>query len=148
MHTVFRICDIKPLDEQHRLFQVDLTLTNDDDNDLRILTDHVHKETFPQKEGWQRMGLLLLKIGQLDKAQQVYQILAEQTTNDSEKVTIYGQLALAKSDKGEYKDAITFYEKSLEIYKKVLPSNYPHMAGSCSNIGNLYYQTFIVWKST
>jgi tetratricopeptide (TPR) repeat protein len=140
MHTVFRICDIKPMDEHYRLFQVDLTLTNDDDNDLRILTDHVHKETFPQKEGWQRMGLLLLKIGQLDKAQQVYQILAEQTTNDSEKVTIYGQLALAKSDKGEYKDAITFYEKSLEIYKKVLPSNYPHMAGSCSNIGNLYYQ--------
>ena len=35
MHTVFRIRDIKSMGENHRLFQVDLTLTSDNDKDLR-----------------------------------------------------------------------------------------------------------------
>jgi hypothetical protein len=51
IHIVFRICDIKPMDENHRLFQVDLTLTTDNDKDLRVLTDHIREEIFPDSEG-------------------------------------------------------------------------------------------------
>jgi hypothetical protein len=69
MHTVFRICNIKPLDDCNRLFQVELTLTNDTDKDLRVLTDRIREETFPDTKGWYRLGLLLLKLGQSDRAQ-------------------------------------------------------------------------------
>ena len=51
MHTVFRIRDIKPMSENPRLFQVDLTLTSDNDKDLSILTDFIRQDTHPEQEG-------------------------------------------------------------------------------------------------
>ena len=48
MHSVFRIHDIKSMGENQRLIQVDLTLTGEnDDKDLRKLTDRIREETFP-----------------------------------------------------------------------------------------------------
>jgi hypothetical protein len=44
MYTVFRIDDIIPMDENHRLFQVELTLTRNNDQDLRRLTDRIREE--------------------------------------------------------------------------------------------------------
>jgi hypothetical protein len=41
VHTVFRINDIKPMDENDLLFEVNLTLTSDNDQDLRVLTDRI-----------------------------------------------------------------------------------------------------------
>jgi tetratricopeptide (TPR) repeat protein len=138
MQTVFRICDIKPMDENQRLFQVELALTNDNDKDLLALTDRIREETFPNSEGWYRLGLALIKMGQFDRAQEVYEILLEQKTNENEKASIYGQLAWAKYKQGKYNDAITFYENSLEIYKKALPSNHLYLAYSYNNIGGVY----------
>ena len=57
MHTVFRIDDIISMGENHRLFQVDLTLTTDNDKDLHILTDRIREETFPDAVGWYRLGI-------------------------------------------------------------------------------------------
>jgi hypothetical protein len=37
MHTVFRICDIKPMDGKNRLYEVALTLNSDNDEDLNEL---------------------------------------------------------------------------------------------------------------
>jgi tetratricopeptide (TPR) repeat protein len=139
MQTVFRIGDIKPMDEQHRLFQVELTLTSDNDKDLRMLTDRIHKETFPDEEGWYRLGKLLLTLGQPKKAEQVYEILLKQTTDESKTGSIYRLLGQAKDVQAEYQEAITFYEKSIKIYKKTLPPNHPDLAKSYNNIGNVYY---------
>ncbi|CAF4237845.1 unnamed protein product, partial [Adineta steineri] len=71
MHTIFRIEDIKPIDESNHLYQVNLTLTNENDKDLRILTDQIRQETFPDSKGWYRLGLLLIKMGQFTKAQEI-----------------------------------------------------------------------------
>ena len=90
MHTVFRIRDIKPMGENARLFQVNLTLTSDDDQDLRVLTDRIREESFPGTEGWYRLGSVLFKVGQsATRLDQVYQVLLEQTTKESEKAPIY-----------------------------------------------------------
>ena len=78
MHTVFRIRDIKSIGENRCLYQVDLTLTSDNDKDLRVLTDRIRKET-EESTGWDQLGKLLLKLGQAEKALQVYVILLEQT---------------------------------------------------------------------
>jgi tetratricopeptide (TPR) repeat protein len=137
MHTVFRISDIKPMGENHRLFQVELTLTSDNDKDLRVLTDCIREETSPNSRGWYRLGLVLLRLGQSEKAEEVYQILLKQETEESEKAAIYNQIGWANDELGKYKEAITFYEKSLEI-KKTLPSNHPNLASSYNNIGAVY----------
>ena len=140
MHTVFRINGIKPLGENQRLIQVDLTLTGEnDDKDLRILTDRIREDTFSDDEGWYRLGWALFKMGQFQKCQQVYEVMLEQATDEIEKGNIYCQLGTAKKDQGEYKEAITYYEKSLEIYRKTLPPNHLNLAVSYNNIGLVYY---------
>jgi tetratricopeptide (TPR) repeat protein len=138
MHTIFRINDIKSLDGNKRLFEVNLTLTGDNDQDLRVLTDRIREESFPHSEGWYRLGLMLFKMGQSDKAQEVYEVLLEQTTDESEKAPIYNQLGTIKDTQGEYQEAIIFYEKSLAIKQQSLPTNHPSLASSYNNIGNVY----------
>jgi tetratricopeptide (TPR) repeat protein len=138
MHTVFRISGIKPMDENHRLVQVDLTLTGDNDKDLRILSDRIREETFPDAQGWYRLGCMLHKMGQFQKAEQVYDAMLEQTTDESEKAGIYGQLGSVKNDQGEYKEAIEFFEKTLEITKKTLRPDHRNFAALYNQIGLAY----------
>jgi tetratricopeptide (TPR) repeat protein len=138
MHTVFRIGKIQSLGGNPRLFQVDLTLTGEDDKDLQVLMDRIREETFPDTEGWYRLGMMLRRMGRFDKSQQVYEILLDQTTDESRRAPIYGQIALAKDDQGEYEDAITFYDKTIEIDKKTLPPNHLTFANTYNNIGTVY----------
>ncbi|CAF1514384.1 unnamed protein product [Adineta steineri] len=138
MHTVFRIEDIKPMDENNHLYQVNLTLTSDNDEDLRTLSDQIRQETFPDEEGWYRLGQLLIKMGQSNKAQEVYEVLLHQDTNESDKANIYHQLGRIKYFQGEYQEALTFYEKSLAIKQKTLASNHPDLGDSYNRIGTVY----------
>jgi tetratricopeptide (TPR) repeat protein len=139
MHTVFRICEITPMDEDLPIFQVELTLTNDNDKDLCVLTDHIREETFLDVEGWYRLGLLLLKVGQFDKAEEVYEILLEEATNEGAKALIYHQIGSVKNHQGEYEEAIKFFEKDLEISQKILPKDHPDLISSYNNIGTVHF---------
>ncbi|CAF0950346.1 unnamed protein product [Adineta steineri] len=138
MHTIFRIGDIKPMGGNNRLYQVNLTLTNDNDQDLRTLTDCIRQETFPDSTGWHRIGLLLIKMGQFIKAQEVFEILLHQTTNESDKAPIYYQLGWVKDNQGEYQEALLSHEKALIIRQQLLPSNHPDLGDSYNRIGNVY----------
>jgi hypothetical protein len=84
MHTVFRIGDITRIHKNNPLYQVELNLTADDDEQLRTLTERIREET-PGKTGWQRLGKLLLKLNQFDKAEEQYKVLLEQTSDEGEK---------------------------------------------------------------
>ncbi|CAF1336708.1 unnamed protein product [Adineta steineri] len=139
MHTVFRIGDIKPMDENNYLYEVNLTLTNDNDQDLRALSNQIRQETFPNQEGWYRLGLLLIKMGQFAKAQGIYKVLLSQTINESDKASIYYQLGWIKYSQGEYQKALSSHQKALTIRQKLLPSNHPDLGDSYSSIGNTYY---------
>ncbi|CAF1023222.1 unnamed protein product [Adineta steineri] len=138
MHTIFRIGDIGPMGGNNHLYKVNLTLTNDNDQDLRTLTDRIRQETFPYSTGWRRLGKLLIKMGQFKKAQEVYEVLLHQTTNENDKAPIYGQLGWIKYNQGEYPEALTYYEKSLASYQETLPSNHLKLSVSYGNIGNVY----------
>jgi tetratricopeptide (TPR) repeat protein len=138
MHTVFRIHDIKPMPENERLFEVDLTLTADNDKDVRMLTDRIQEEIEPNATGWDRLGSLLHRTGQSKKAQQVYEVLLNQTTNKIEKAVIYDQLGKIKFEQGEFKDALILCEKALEILQKNLPSTHNSLADSYNNVGLIY----------
>ncbi|CAF1095738.1 unnamed protein product [Adineta steineri] len=138
MHTIFRIGDIKPMDGNNDLYKVNLTLTIDNDQDLRTLTDSIRQETFPDSSGWYRLGLLLKSMGQSNKAQEVYEVLLHQTTDESDKAPIYNQLGCIRDEQGEYQEALTYYEKSLAILETILPSNHPDLGISYNNIGAVY----------
>ena len=71
MHTVFRIGEITLMDENQRVYQVNLTLTSDNDSVLHLLTDRILEEGEGSR-GWDQLGELLIKMGQPAKAQQIY----------------------------------------------------------------------------
>ncbi|CAF1440021.1 unnamed protein product [Adineta steineri] len=138
MHTVFRVNAIKQMDNKNQLYQVELELTSDDDQQLRLLTDRIREEA-GGSTGWKRLGNLLITIGQFDKAEQLYSVLLEQTSNKSEKQHYYNQLGYIKDEQGDYENAIEYYEKALTIKEKTLPSNDPSLATSYNNIAGVYY---------
>ncbi|CAF1232014.1 unnamed protein product [Adineta steineri] len=138
MHTVFRVNAIKQMDNKNQLYQVELQLTSDDDQQLRLHTDRIRKE-IDVSTGWRSLGKLLLTTGQFNKAEELYSALLEQTSDEREKPHYYSQLGYVKFYQGDYEEAIWYYEKVLEIYQKTLPSNHPHLAIAYNNIGTLYY---------
>ncbi len=138
MHSVFRIGHVKQIEKNNnRLWQVELTLTSDHDPQLQELTKSMQNDT-KGPTGWFRLGRLMMKVAQFDKAQQVFEVILDRTTNEEEKGEIYYYLGWIKMDQGKYTEAITDYEKSLEIRQKTLPPNHPNLATSYNNIGRVY----------
>jgi tetratricopeptide (TPR) repeat protein len=138
MHSVFRIRQLKQIEEENkRLWQVDLTLTSDHDPQLYELTKSMQEAT-EGPTGWFRLGLLMIKIAQFDKAQQVFEMILDRTTDETEKGQIYHYLGWIKMDQGKYTEAIIYYENSLKINQTTLPANHPDLATSYNNIGAVY----------
>jgi uncharacterized protein HemY len=84
------------MDGNNHLRQVDLTLTSDHDPQYHALTERIREETFPDEKGWYRLGNLLIKIRQFDKAQQVCEVMLRQSTNDNEKAQIHHMFGTIK----------------------------------------------------
>ncbi len=138
MHSVFRIGQVKKIEKNNNhLWQVDLTLTGDHDPQLQQLTKSMQQDT-AGPTGWFRLGRLMMKVAQFDKALQVFQMILDGTTDEKEKGEIYYYLGWIKNDQGKYTEAITYFEKSLKIRQKTLPANHPHLATSYNNIGGVY----------
>ncbi|UJR09953.1 hypothetical protein I4U23_014176, partial [Adineta vaga] len=129
MHTVFRVHSIKQLQKTSGLYQVDLQLTDDDDEQLQILTQRIRTEATGDT-GLKRLGNLLLKIGHFNQAEELYKALLDQTCDMNDKGLYYHQLGSVYDHQGDYKKAVEYYDKALEIREKTLPSNHPSLATS------------------
>ncbi|CAF1464367.1 unnamed protein product [Adineta steineri] len=138
MNTVFRVGAIKQIDNINQLYQVELQLTSDDDQQLRLLTDRMREEA-DGNTGWERLGKLLITVGQFNKAEEIYNVLLKQTSDEGEKAFYYNQLGGVHLNQRDYEKAIWYNEKGLEICKKTLPSNHPSLATSYNNIGLAYH---------
>ncbi|CAF2146547.1 unnamed protein product [Rotaria magnacalcarata] len=136
MHTVFRVGEIKQTAENSRLWEVQLTITDDNDPQLSTLTNRIKEEI--DGRGWHRMGRLMLRVGHFNQAEELYQELLKNASTDSERVSIDHQLGYLKHQQGKYPEAVKFYEKSLKIYEISLPPNHPNLATSYNNIGEVY----------
>ncbi|CAM4812273.1 unnamed protein product [Rotaria magnacalcarata] len=74
-HTIFRIDHIERIqyDQTNRLWQVNLTLMGNKDHELDELTSHIRQEV-KVASGWSRLGEILIKLGQFEKAKYLYHI--------------------------------------------------------------------------
>ncbi|CAF1236257.1 unnamed protein product [Rotaria sordida] len=138
-HTIFRIDHIKRIEDKNtdRLWQVNLTLVGNQDDDFNKLTAHL-REDFNEHTGWGRLGFILLKLGEYQKSEQLYQILLAKATSDQDKATYNHQLGWIYDSMGDYSQALSYYEKSLDIKKKILSPNDIGLASSYNNIGMVY----------
>lgn len=140
MHSVFRIGQIKKLDKNDRLWQVDLIMTSDNDPQLHALTERIQEDTLPDQKGWYRLGELLIQLGQFDKAQQVYDALLDQTFDQGQIAYLYDRIGWIKYNRGEYIEAITCYKQAIEIYQTRCSND--HGLASCySSMSTAYGRT-------
>ena len=137
MHTVFRIGEVKQIDSNNRLYQVELKLTSIRNQQIIALTERMREET-KGSTGWHRLGMLFIKLGRYKKAEQVYTTLLQVTTEDDGRALLYHQLGLIKRNQGSYEEALQWYHKALEIYQRILPQDHLHLAASYNNIGQVY----------
>ena len=137
MGSVFRINGVKNGNTQPQHFVVRLTLTADDDPQLRLLTVSLEKEV-QGRTGWQRIGQLLISVGQLDKAEELYTALLKQPEDEIDRAHFNHQLGYILDQKGDYQRSLTYYKRTLEINRNILPENHPDLAISYNNIGLVY----------
>ena len=138
MHSIFRINDIKTIDGDSRLVEVNLTMMSDDDHDLKALTDLVRKKLSQHSNGWYRLCQLLLEMGKSSRARQIYERLLDKTPDERERGNLYRHIGSIKADEGDYEGAIIDIEKALVRLTKTLLSNHPHLAFSYNKIGIAY----------
>lgn len=137
MNAIFRIGEIKPLDDNNRLWQVNLTITSDNDPQLNVLTDHMREET-EHTTGWHRLVPLLIRLGEFEKAEELCKTLLQTTFLDAEKASIYAELGYIYDNLSNYKQAISSYKNALQIMQEILPPNDETLASTYNNIGLAY----------
>ena len=137
MHTVFRIGDMKEI--TRNLWEVELVLTRDDDEQLKTLSNHIRKE-IGVGTGLDRLGSLLVKMGELDRAEEIYMTLFNRTRDDDWRMLAHlnNQLGYITKQKGDLPKAITLYQKALGIQLKFLLSPDLDLAITYSNIGSVH----------
>ncbi|CAF1472959.1 unnamed protein product [Adineta ricciae] len=122
MHTIFRIGNIKKHVSYDQVYEIELQLTADDDQDLRILTDWLSKDV-EDEIGWKRLCNLLIKIGQLEKAEEFYNTLIEQTSDVQDLIHYCGQLAFIKFQQDDKKMWVWYHVKINEL-RRTTSSNH------------------------
>ncbi|CAF3374934.1 unnamed protein product [Rotaria sp. Silwood1] len=134
MYTIFRINEIKQI--ENHLWQVNLTLTNNNDEQLIRLTEYIRQVT-DGETGMHRMAKLMLTMGKIDKAKEIYLALLKTTNNDDKKelAHIHHQLAYIYEQKDDLINALSHYDQSLNIFLTYLPINDPKLCPTYSNIG-------------
>jgi tetratricopeptide (TPR) repeat protein len=137
MHTVFRVDDIKQMPTNSHLWEVQLTLTDDNDPQLAGLMKYM-KEELSGSTGWYRLGELMLKVSDFNQAEELYNQLLSKASSDNDTAYIYNQLGWLKRDQGAYKEAAAFYEQSLEIYRRILPEGDLSLSATYNNIAIVY----------
>ena len=114
MHSVFRIGKMRKI--QERLWEVNLTLTSDTDPDLMCLTEHL-RETFTTSNKWIQLCHLLMGLGMLQKAVQIYESAENarsshpQDSFDFMKQTLY--MLKSHFDSGQYSLSIEACERMM-----------------------------------
>ncbi|CAM4859254.1 unnamed protein product [Rotaria socialis] len=70
VNSIRCIGSIKPIDENKRLCQINLTLTSENDPELHVLTEHMRQDIYAHGDGRDRLDRLLIKLRQFQGAQE------------------------------------------------------------------------------
>jgi tetratricopeptide (TPR) repeat protein len=134
MHTIFRIGEIEQIDD--RLWEVHLTLTSDNDEQLTRLTEYIRENT-DASTGLHRLGSLMFVMGEFDKAEEIFKALLETTSNEdwTGLASLHHMLGYVNHEKGNQSSALTYFKQSQAIELTYLPSNDPKLCRNYSGIG-------------
>lgn len=137
MNMTFRLGAIQNLNEENRLFQIELKSTEEDDPDLRQVRQRIEKE-LGDGNPHELLGHLLIRMGQIDHAEQVYLKLLNKSSTREEMSIYYHQLGVIKDQQCRWDEAIESYHKSLQIENDNSEKNQLNIATRWNNIGSCY----------
>lgn len=136
MHTIFRVDKIEPVESCSNLFTVYLSSTAEVDKELHHLTQAIEREF--NSKGWDPLAKMLIKVDQIDKAEELYQALLGHEVDIYDKAHYNHQLGVIHYQKGNYTKAIEYHNIGIQIYKEVLPEYHIDLATAFSNLGLVY----------
>jgi tetratricopeptide (TPR) repeat protein len=122
MDSVFRITSIVKTDRN--IWQAEVT-GKDINDDLMEYFAELFNLQMSKEKGWSKLGLMMIAMQDLNRAEELYKILLETVDRSDEKdiALIYEKLATIKFNNGSYDEAYFFLEKTYQIQKRILPSN-------------------------
>ena len=84
-----------------------------------------------------RMGQLMIRMGQFDRAEEIYKRLLGRTSDvEYEEIAhLNHQLGFLLKEKGDFTNAMSFYQKILSMMEKYLPHEDRNLATIYHNIG-------------
>ncbi|CAF2037218.1 unnamed protein product [Rotaria magnacalcarata] len=137
MNTIFRIGTMGKIED--RLWRVTLVLTSDNDQQLRDLTEHIREET-SGSTGWHRLGRLMITMGEFSQAEKVYNALLDLSSSDDcqEVSDLYHQLGFIHKENGDLGNALSYYQKALELQEKSSDPSYSSLTTTYINIGEAH----------
>lgn len=137
---------MKLIEGYRPFYEVHLTLTSNDDEDLCRYADSLREQTCPDEKGWYRLCSVLLLMGKPESAEELCETLIQQTNDRREQGRFYQFIGMARDDLKEYQDALTYYKKASQIFERNLSPTDPVLSNCYTYIGNAYasncdYQT-------
>ena len=115
MGTIFRINSVEQLVNDDRIYNVKLTLSEETDEQIKSMTEHLRKE-MGETTSLLTLGNFLRNMGKHDKAAAYYEILLEQLPSDHAEIPkVFNGIGKVKEDLGEYDMAIEVYEKARDM---------------------------------
>lgn len=139
MHAIFRIESIQLIEnETEEYWRMELIQTTENDHELHHLTDCLRNE-IQGYTPWDRLGRLLIQLGQLNNAEKVYEGMLKTKLDHHAKANVYNQLGWLTDAQGDYEQSISFYEKSLRITEK-------HFHGEKANLAFIYNNISVAYS--
>ncbi|CAF1589905.1 unnamed protein product [Rotaria magnacalcarata] len=136
MHSIFHITEIKQIENQ--VWQITLKLTKIDDKQLIYLKELIHGKTQNVNQ-WYRLAKLMAVLREFDHAKEIYHVLLNllPTTESSKLCYIYNELGIICDETGDYRLALSFYQKALEIQRKTTHFSHHLLSIAYNNIGEI-----------
>ncbi len=131
-NSIFRISALEEIED--RLWQVNLTLTNDTDSSLECLIDCIRDE-IKDENALKSLALLMNKMGHFDKALEINATLTETSSLPAEN---YYNIGLMHQSMGDYPKALSYFEKTLESDQNSRRSDDLSCAKTYNSMGVVY----------
>ncbi|CAF3735053.1 unnamed protein product [Rotaria socialis] len=113
--------------------------SDDDDNDLKQLYDHMKNEYDREETNLLSLGDVMLDMGKFDLAKKYYcRWLSELPSNDPSLCALYQRLGTVADEKGEYDTSLEWYQKSLEMKMQTRPSDHVNIGNTHNSIGETH----------
>nr|ACC43969.1 TPRA_2 [Philodina roseola] len=139
MHSVFRISQISELEKQHRLVNVYLKLATEDDEQLKVLSNHIRQE-IGERNFRRKIADLLIQIYQPNLVEKLYQCPPQPFSDYKEIFDFHHYNGIMKLTQGKLIEASVHLEKALFVIANHTSGDDSRLSTSSAMLGSVYEQ--------